>query len=121
MKRLFSSILLALAVSPAMANSEYTATLSCSEDGYRIPLEMCFPDSGVEIASNDRQSFYEGYELAGIGDQFSDGLNITLPRGFSLVAENSGAGIVLRVLIKDRERNVVYSEEVGTGGVISIS
>ena len=98
----------------------YTATITCGMNGQNYNVVACFKDSDLKITTVEGGKLYKLYNLqqAGVIDQ--QGLHISLPEHFQLNAQNSQKTLVLSVSIKDSSGKVVYSDQQGQWGVVSV-
>lgn len=98
----------------------YTATISCGMNGQNYNAAACFKDSDLKITTAQGGKLYKVYNLQQAGTIDQQGLHIPLPEHFELNAQNSQKTLVLTVSIKDSSGKVVYSDQQGQWGVVSV-
>lgn len=100
--------------------SPYTAMISCGMNGQNYNVLACFKDTELKISTAAGGKLYKVYNLSQAGTMTQQGLQIPLPEHFELKAQNSQSTLVMTVLIKDSSGKVVFSDEQGHWGVVSV-
>lgn len=118
MKNLLTLIL--LSISTTSAAQDYTAIISCGLYGDNINIAACFEDSDLKITKDGHSTIYKIYTLQTAGQVYRNGLHVDLPKSFSIVAQNSSEHLVLGIIIRNVEGNIVFQDEAGTWGVIAV-
>ncbi|NBX08041.1 MAG: hypothetical protein EBR12_08295 [Proteobacteria bacterium] len=90
----------------------YTAILSCGFNGSHINITACFLDTDLKLTNNGQTAIYKAYNIGQVGNEYSD--------GFRLTAQNSQDNLVLGIVIKNSNGQVVYQDVVGRFGVIKV-
>lgn len=98
----------------------YTAILSCGFNGSHINIAACFLDTDLKLTNNGQTAIYKAYNIGQVGNEYSDGLHINLSESFRLTAQNSQDNLVLGIVIKNSNGQVVYQDVVGRFGVIKV-
>jgi hypothetical protein len=94
----------------------YTAILSCGFNGSHINIAACFLDTDLKLTNNGQTAIYKAYNIGQVGNEYSDGLT----ESFRLSAQNSQDNLVLGIVIKNSNGQVVYQDVVGRFGVIKV-
>lgn len=100
----------------------YVAIISCgmSENSKVVPI-ACFLHSDLKITQGNRSKVYTRNSLYEAGKQDIDGIHVELPKHFKLVAQNSSDySLVLSIKIVNPKGDVVFEDQAGSWGVISI-
>jgi hypothetical protein len=113
-------IILLLSSSLTMAQGSYTAVISCGMQGQNINVLACFTDTELKITRNNSTRVYKAYDLQQIGQTYQDGLHIELPENFTIIAQNSQDTLVLGVKIFDKNNRIMFDDQAGKWGVISV-
>gem|GEM_PF-1462956 len=98
----------------------YTAILSCGFNGSHINIAACFLDTDLKLTNNGQTAIYKAYNIGQVGNEYSDGLHINLSESFRLTAQNSQDNLVLGIVIKNSNAQVVYQDVVSRFGVIKV-
>ena len=98
----------------------YTAILSCGFNGGHINIAACFLDTVLKLTNNGQTAIYKAYNIGQAGNEYSDGLHINLSESFRLTAQNSQDNLVLGIVIKNSNGQLVYQDVVGRFGVIKV-
>lgn len=98
----------------------FSAVISCSLQGTHVNIYPCFDRSDLRITKNGRPKIYKLYELNAAGTMEQDGLHVTLPESFSIVAQNSDENLVLGVKIFNENGGLVFEDQQGKWGVINV-
>jgi len=98
----------------------YTATITCGMNGQNYNVVACFKDSDLKITTAEGGKLYKLYNLQQAGVIDKQGLHISLPEHFQLSAQNSQKTLVLSVSIKNSIGQVIYSDQQGQWGVVSV-
>ena len=114
------AIILLLSSSLVMAAEQYTAVISCGQNGQNFNVLACFTDTDLKITKNNRSKVYKVYQLDGLGQTYQDGMHIQLPESFEIMAQNSQDHLVLGVKILDSNNEVVFEDQAGKWGVIKV-
>lgn len=114
------AITLLLSSSLVMAAEQYTAVISCGQNGKNLNVLACFTDTDLKITKNNRSKVYKVYQLNGLGQTYQDGMHIQLPESFEIMAQNSQDHLVLGVKILDSNNQVVFEDQAGKWGVIKV-
>ena len=115
------AIILLLSSSLVMAAEQYTAVISCGQNGQNFNVLACFTDTDLKITKNNRSKVYKVYQLDGLGQTYQDGMHIQLPESFEIMAQNSQEHLVLGVKILDSNNQVVFEDQAGKWGVIKVA
>ena len=103
------------------AIADYRAVLSCgmgSRD--HINILACFENTELEIRSDGRKQIFQIYNMLQAGNEYRDGLHINLSESFDFVAQNSHDILILELIIYDNRDDIVYQDQAGMYGVISV-
>lgn len=107
-------------IPPPPPPAAYTANISCGMNGQNYNVLACFKDSELKITTAQGGKLYKVYNLEQAGVSDRTGLHISLPEHFELNAQNSQRTLVLSVSITDSTGKVVYSDQQGQWGVVSV-
>lgn len=98
----------------------YTATITCGMNGQNYNVLACFKSTDLKITTAQGGKLYKVYNLEQAGVSDRAGLHIPLPEHFELYAQNSQSTLVLTVSIADSTGKIVYSDQQGQWGVVSV-
>jgi len=101
--------------------NSYTAILSCGLSGDHINILACFENTELRITKNNRTKSYKIYEIRNVGREYRNGLHIDLPSHFKLKAQNSHDTLTLGLIIKNSNGDIVFEDQAGHYGVVSVS
>ena len=107
------------------ANYPYEAILSCGFNGQHISAIACFTgkhsQTQLELRNGDDYGMYQNWELQRAGGQeYQDGLHISLNKNFSITAQNAADDLILNLRIVDKKTNrVLYEKSAAKYGVVS--
>jgi hypothetical protein len=123
MKRVISAIFIIFSIfsSQNYAIADYRAVLSCGMgSGDHINILACFENTELEIRSDGRKQIFQIYNMLQAGNEYRDGLHINLSESFDFVAQNSHDILILELIIYDNRDDIVYQDQAGMYGVISV-
>ena len=98
----------------------YSANLSCGFNGGHNNIAACFLDTDLKLINNGQTAIYKAYNIGQAGNEYSDWLHINLSESFRLTAKNSQDNLVLGIVIKNNNGQVVYQDVVSRFGVIKV-
>ena len=104
---------------PITVVADYRAVLSCGM-GSHMNILACFENTELEIRSDGRKQIYKIYNIHQAGTEYNDGLEIHLSESFDFLAQNSHDVLILELIIYDDNNDIVYQDQVGMYGVISV-
>ena len=104
--------------------SEFQATLSCEFGGGIITTAACLTYgrsmSYIEITTYGKPDIIQPYELYRLGQETRNGVKFTLSKSFNFRVVNASDHLTLRLIIADRNGNIVYEDAVGRLGVLYV-
>ena len=104
--------------------SEFQATLSCEFSGNTTTTAACLIKDGsmsyIEITTLGKPDVIQPYELHRLGQETRDGVKFTLSKSFNFRVVNASDHLTLRLIIADRNGNIVYEDAVGRLGVLYV-
>jgi hypothetical protein len=98
----------------------FSAVITCSLHGNHVNIYPCFDGTDLKITKNGRPSVYKLHNINAAGTMTHDGLHVSLPESFSIVAQNSDDHMVLGVQILNDSGKIVYEDQQGKWGVINV-
>ena len=101
-------------------NYPFVATLTCGMGGQNMNVIACFKSTDLKITTDNQGKLYKMFNLGDAGAIDKQGLHINLPEHFATEAQNSQQTLILGLTIKDRAGKVVYADQQGQYGVISV-
>ena len=72
----------------------------------------------LDTNKNGRTRVYKVYDLAQAGTEYRDGLHIELSESFDLRAQNSQEDLVLGLVVKNANGDIVYEDQAGRYGTV---
>jgi hypothetical protein len=104
--------------------STFQATLSCEFSGKVMTTAACLINDGsmsyIEITTFEKPDIIQPYELNRLGQETRDGVKFTLSKSFNFRVVNASDHLTLRLIIADRNGNLVYEDAVGRLGVLYV-
>ena len=104
--------------------STFQATLSCEFSGKTMTTAACLINDGsmsyIEITTFEKPDIIQPYELNRLGQETRDGVKFTLSKSFNFRVVNASDHLTLRLIIADRNGNIVYEDAVGRLGVLYV-
>lgn len=100
---------------------EYKAYIACSLNGKTHQTLACFKESSLRITKNNTTKLYNIYNIQQAGPQYYEGIEILLPKSFSIETQNSQKHAILSVKIFDENKQVIYENQAGLWDTIKIS
>lgn len=108
------------------ANYPFEAVLTCGFIGQHVNATACFigehTRTQLELRNGEEYGMYQGWELQKAGGQeFKDGLHLSLHKNFSITAQNASNNLILNLKIIDKKTNrLVYEKSAAKYGVVSV-
>jgi hypothetical protein len=91
----------------------FTAELTCEAGGRALPVVACFLQSSFKVRRGNRSKVYAGPDLMQeVGDSTS--VRLDLPESFEIRAQNSAAGLQLRLQITQNSTKKTIFEDAAT-------
>ena len=90
----------------------FTAILSCGFNDSHINIAACFKDTELKLTNNGRTDICKIYNLGQLGSKDRDVLHIDLSQSFKITTQNSDDTLVLGLIIKNDNGNIVFQDAV---------